>query len=114
MRNATTEMAACAICGRERRVNLSRPRQQTCASCRYLAQAVTPGEWVDQALCAQVDPELFWSDPMTGPNAKKAQQVCLGCPVIDDCLKYALDTNQSQGIWGGLTPSQRLALTRAS
>ncbi|HEY7824133.1 MAG TPA: WhiB family transcriptional regulator [Acidimicrobiia bacterium] len=107
MRTASSEVAACDICGRERRVNSSRSRQTTCASCRYMSQAIVPGDWVEQALCAQVDPELFWPEQVNGSQTKKAQEICMRCPVIDRCLSYAIESNQVQGIWGGLTPQVR-------
>ena len=98
-----TMYKACPVCGRVRAVN--RNRSVTCASCHYFAKAVRPGDWVDQAVCTTVDPELFWVEDRH--QAKKAQEICMKCPVIAECLAYALDTNQSQGIWGGLTPSGR-------
>ena len=36
-----------------------------------------------------------------------AKRLCDGCAVRDDCRDYALDTRQSDGIWGGMTPEER-------
>jgi hypothetical protein len=32
--------------------------------------------------------------------------------VEDDCLAYAIATNQSEGIWGATTPKERAKLRR--
>lgn len=97
----------CSLCERERTVD--HRRGNLCGSCRYFAKAVKPGDWVDDAACRTVDPELFWPETNDGRRAQEAQEVCMSCPVMDKCLDYAIDTNQNQGIWGGLTPSGRAA-----
>lgn len=65
--------------------------------------------WRDKAVCAQVDPTLFF--PRKGDSAQDAKQVCEGCPVRTECLGYALD-NERHGVWGGLTVTERRALKR--
>jgi hypothetical protein len=72
--------------------------------------AFAPQPWADQALCAEVDPELWF--PEKGESARPAKQVCARCPVRRPCLDYALATGEPNGIWGGLTPPQRRALRR--
>lgn len=62
-------------------------------------------DWRDDASCRTVDPELFF--PIgNGPEAKReahqAKAVCFRCPVRETCLRWALDTGQTGGIWGGL------------
>lgn len=70
------------------------------------------------AACARADPELFFppSDDYTAPAVRAqvadAKTVCLGCPVRVKCLTWALQTHQSEGIWGGTTPPERRAMTR--
>ncbi|MDX1449778.1 MAG: WhiB family transcriptional regulator, partial [Acidimicrobiia bacterium] len=49
------------------------------------------------------------SDEVTEALAKKT---CSRCAVRADCLSYAMETNQSEGIWGGLTPRERRSLRR--
>jgi WhiB family redox-sensing transcriptional regulator len=58
------------------------------------------------AVCAQVDPELF-SDPTQVPLAKK---VCAGCPVINECLSWALSERLDYGVYGGMSTSARAAM----
>lgn len=72
-----------------------------------------PGEWVTKAVCAHVDPELWF--PEKGGDPEPARRICQGCPVRVDCLEHALASEQSSptgmyGIWGGLTAHERMAL----
>lgn len=61
--------------------------------------------WVDEALCAQTDPELFHPDK--GGSNRQAKAVCAACPVQAECLDWALTTGQQYGIWGGLSERER-------
>jgi WhiB family redox-sensing transcriptional regulator len=65
-------------------------------------------EWQDDALCAQTDPEAFF--PEKGGSTRDAKKVCAECQVNDDCLEYALVTNQRFGIWGGQSERERRRL----
>jgi WhiB family redox-sensing transcriptional regulator len=69
-----------------------------------------PLAWFEEAACTSADPDAWHPD--RGGSVADAKRVCRRCPVIADCLKYALDTDQWQGIWGGLSPRQRRALVR--
>lgn len=79
-----------------------------------LREALT---WQEQALCAQGDASL-WFPPRSGAReAAAAVTVCCRCPVVDECLTYAMEYEGRDrfryGIWGGLTPRQRERLARA-
>ena len=66
------------------------------------------GEWKLDGLCRQVDPDLWFPE---GPSlCSEAKKVCRKCPVIDQCLEYALKYNEKHGVWGGKTASQRRRL----
>lgn len=70
-------------------------------------------DWRDRALCRDGDPELFFPTGTAGPalvQIEQARAVCRHCPVIDECLHWALSTGQDAGIWGGLTVEERRAL----
>ena len=70
--------------------------------------AVAP-DW-DAALCAQIDPNLFFPEGMGGQIAvavKQAKQICAWCPILPDCRQWALDTRQQIGVWGGLDEHER-------
>lgn len=66
--------------------------------------AVRPQQWMDNAVCAQVDADLWF--PETGGNAALARRICSTCPVAADCLQYAVEHNE-QGIWGGTSAKTR-------
>lgn len=60
-------------------------------------------EWQDDALCTQVDPELFF--PTKGASTKIAKRLCGRCEVTEQCLIYALQQPGIQhGVWGGMSP----------
>lgn len=61
--------------------------------------------WVDDALCAQVDPELFF--PEKGGSTKEAKYICSRCTVAAECLDYALEQEERFGIWGGVSERTR-------
>lgn len=67
----------------------------------------TDTAWMDGALCAQVDPELFHPDAKGGGSARMAKRVCDRCEVLNQCRGYALERKELTGIWGGLTESER-------
>jgi WhiB family redox-sensing transcriptional regulator len=64
--------------------------------------------WVEDALCAQTDPELFF--PNKGCNVTIPRRVCAQCPVRTQCLEEALADSSLDGIWGGTTPRERQQL----
>ncbi|WP_428497652.1 WhiB family transcriptional regulator [Pseudonocardia sp.] len=72
-------------------------------------------DWRADALCARVDPELFFPTAEDGPlyeaQVVAAKRVCAGCPVWRRCLDYALAA-LPDGIAGGLTPDERARLRR--
>jgi WhiB family redox-sensing transcriptional regulator len=70
----------------------------------------TVPEWTTQALCAQVDPEIFF--PEQGGSTEAAKRVCVGCPVRSECLAWALVNREPFGIWGGMSERERGALRR--
>jgi WhiB family redox-sensing transcriptional regulator len=77
---------------------------------RQLAADVTVkrGDWRELALCAQVDPELFFPDK--GGSSRPAKRVCATCEVSAECLQEALDRGERFGVWGGLSERERRAL----
>lgn len=66
--------------------------------------------WQDEAICAQTDPEAFF--PEKGGSTREAKKICLGCPVRQECLDYALAHDERFGIWGGLSERERRRLKR--
>jgi WhiB family redox-sensing transcriptional regulator len=64
-----------------------------------------PPAWTADALCAQVDPEMFF--PENGGTSEPAKAICRRCPVRAECLEYALDHGERYGIFGGLSERER-------
>ena len=72
--------------------------------------------WRKDAACRDTSPDLFFPVGTTGQaliQIAQAQLVCAKCPVQDECLQFALATNQDSGIWGGTTEEERRKLRRA-
>ncbi|MEV5983203.1 WhiB family transcriptional regulator [Streptomyces sp. NPDC052114] len=73
-------------------------------------------EWLRDAACRNADPELFFPIGSTGPavrDVREAKRICARCPVIEECLDYALTTGQTSGVWGGTCEEERKAPRRA-
>ncbi len=73
-------------------------------------------DWRDDAACRDEDPELFFPIGTTGialEQVNAAKRVCARCAVQEDCLEFALASNQDAGIWGGLTEDERRTLKRS-
>ncbi|MGW1080258.1 WhiB family transcriptional regulator [Kitasatospora sp. NPDC002522] len=67
-------------------------------------------EWVPDAACRYVDPELFFPSQHSSAVQQRglaAKRVCNACPVREPCLAAALVNREPQGIWGGLTTRER-------
>jgi WhiB family redox-sensing transcriptional regulator len=66
--------------------------------------------WKVDGACRWVEPELFY--PSSDADAEPAKQVCVTCAVRERCLGFALDSREFEGVWGGLTGTERRALHR--
>ncbi|MFE2930659.1 WhiB family transcriptional regulator [Streptomyces sp. NPDC059278] len=68
--------------------------------------------WMDEALCAQVDPGLFFSEGHRN-TSRKALRICGTCPVQPECAAFAaavegdLTAKYRHGAWGGKSVQQR-------
>lgn len=74
-------------------------------------------QWMAEAICRQVDPELFHPETSGQGARQQAQQakaVCRECPVRQECFTFAVETGQRHGVWGGeLLSSSRFRGKRA-
>lgn len=61
--------------------------------------------WREAAACFDRSDVDFFADNRNATS--RAIETCTGCPVSDECLTWALETNQRDGVWGGYTPTQR-------
>ena len=69
-----------------------------------------PPNWTKEALCAEVDPVIFF--PEAGEKTVDAKRICRACNVKTQCLEYSITNNERFGIWGGLTEFDRRRLRR--
>lgn len=92
---------------------------------RHLARTANNQSWRRLAVCKPSnghDPEIWFPPPVrpysTRAEARaatairlqweaRAQALCRTCPVRRECLEYADDNDEREGIWGGMTPTQR-------
>lgn len=81
-----------------------------------MSRALQPPAWVESALCAQVGAEIFHPDK--GESNREAKRICNGdpqrgsapCPVLESCRTWALETEQTWGVYGGLSARERRKL----
>lgn len=78
-----------------------------------------PEAWMDQAECRGMEPELFFphasnNQYSTGSHIldELAKQVCHTCPVMFQCLEYALVHRIEDGIWGGTGRNERRRIAK--
>jgi WhiB family redox-sensing transcriptional regulator len=75
----------------------------------HLARSET---WRQSAACSGMDTSDFYpGDRERGPTLarreRRAKQVCARCPVIQECLAWALDAREPFGVWGGTSAKER-------
>lgn len=58
-----------------------------------------------KAACRTEDSSLFFSELES--KVRKAKSICDSCPVASSCLRFAIDNEIPDGIFGGLTPDER-------
>lgn len=76
----------------------------------------TDTSWMTpERACLGKDPELFFpvgESEAFADQIREAKQVCAGCPVKTQCLKFGMA--QSDGIFGGLTAGERRKMRAAA
>ncbi len=64
--------------------------------------------WLEDAACAEVDPELFF--PQIGQSPIPAKRICQSCTVTDRCRDTWLTLSLEQrrwGVWWGTSMNDR-------
>ena len=72
-------------------------------------------DWRKTGACLAADPDLFFpvgADTASAPEASRALSLCGHCPVKRQCLDFAIQTGETNGIWGGTTPEERIHVLR--
>ncbi|MFB7270697.1 WhiB family transcriptional regulator [Streptomyces sp. NPDC056244] len=74
-------------------------------------RAIADHSWHKRGLChgmpAKDADKLFFPGPRAHKAIAQAKQLCGRCPVRGDCFNHALDNTIKEGIWGGLTETER-------
>jgi len=65
-----------------------------------------PADWRTIAACRGLDPDLFFPARGDSFTVRNAQAVCATCPVAEQCLEFAIEVGETEGIWGGLSGRQ--------
>lgn len=76
---------------------------------------LTITDWRELAMCRDSEPNLFFPIGSTGPaldQIEDAKVICTECSVREECLNYALETNQEAGVWGGYAEDERRRLRK--
>jgi WhiB family redox-sensing transcriptional regulator len=75
------------------------------------------GDWdwqVDAACRGRDTAEFYHPENERGPSRVRrelrAKAICATCPVITNCLRWALVAREPYGVWGGLSVEEREAL----
>ena len=62
--------------------------------------------WMAEGNCRNYAPAVFF--PSDGVGVDRARKICnSSCPVIDQCLEYALSERIEHGVWGGCSERER-------
>jgi WhiB family redox-sensing transcriptional regulator len=64
-----------------------------------------PTPWRQFALCLGHDSDLWF--PVERDGGAVAVAICSACPVRLDCLGWAIEHDERQGIWGGISARRR-------
>ena len=80
-----------------------------------MTRTETRTDWREIAACRDSEPTLFFPIGTTGLAVEQiveAKDICSDCLVTEDCLQYALQTNQEAGVWGGYAEDERRRLRK--
>ena len=69
-------------------------------------------DWQLDGACRRIGPEVFFHPEgergsKRRTRASAAKEICLGCPVLQQCRSHALAVREPYGVWGGLTEDER-------
>lgn len=67
------------------------------------------------APCEEGTPDAWWpTRDADSTDTTLAARCCTDCPARVECLTYALAADEQDGIWGGLTASERVSPARSA
>jgi WhiB family redox-sensing transcriptional regulator len=70
------------------------------------------GDWHTAAACRGLDTDRFYNPDNARGRSKHSREaaakaVCADCPVVANCLRWALSMREPYGVWGGRTAEER-------
>lgn len=68
--------------------------------------------WRLKAACLDADPNIFFPEAGHTHDTVLAKRVCGRCPVVHECLDYAVSNAMVEGVWGAKTPTEREAIAK--
>jgi WhiB family redox-sensing transcriptional regulator len=73
--------------------------------------------WRLLAACRTAEGDLFFAADGERGLAKRrreraAKAICIGCPVRQECARYAISNREPYGVWGGLSEHDRQRIWR--
>ena len=72
-------------------------------------------DWQQQGSCTNMPSETFFHPDAERGEARrlrdmKAKAICASCPVLLICREFAIVSEEPYGVWGGLSPEDRLEI----
>lgn len=68
-------------------------------------------DWMDEGAC-KGRTDLFFQGEGANDKLAQAKRICASCPVSAECLAYALQHNERDGVWGGTSVEERERIRR--
>jgi hypothetical protein len=102
----------CEDCKSANNVYMAEYRERQRSAVESVAYLIDEGDmsWLSKAKCRGKDTNVFFPNRGDSTLIAKALEFCDPCPVSQECLAYALRTEQEVGIWGGKSARQRDAM----
>jgi len=67
-------------------------------------------DWMQRGNCRDTPPSVFF--PSDGAGVERARAICASCPVVAECLEYALTLHVDHGVWGGCSERERRRIAK--
>jgi len=77
----------------------------------WLELARLSDEIGDNLPCRQA-PDAYFATQQEGHLTVMAKKACEACPIKIPCGTYALKHNEIDGVWGGMTTTERIRIRR--